>query len=85
MLSNVLPRDVVTMYEAFVSGDTDFAAAEQIRLLPLIHALFSHVNPVPVKCVMAAMGLCREEYRLPLCPLSEEERAVLLGEARRFI
>ncbi len=85
VLSNVLPRDAVAMYEAFVSGDTDLAAAEQIRLLPLIHALFSHINPVPVKCVMAAMGLCREEYRLPLCPLSEEERAVLLEEVRRFI
>lgn len=85
VLSNILPKRTVEMYDAFASGHIAYAADEQIRLLPLIRALFSHVNPVPVKCIMAHMGLCREEYRLPLCPLVESEREALLASAAEFI
>lgn len=85
VVSNLLPERIVGMYEAFVRGDTARAAAEQTQLLPLIRALFSHVNPVPIKCVMAALGRCREEYRLPLCPLSPEERETLLDSVRPFL
>lgn len=84
VVSNVLPRRMVGMYEAFRSGDFARAAAEQTALLPFIKAMFSHVNPVPVKCVMAQLGLCREEYRLPLCPLNDTDRAVLLSAVKDF-
>ena len=50
----------------------------QLKYLPLIHALFSEVNPIPVKAAMAAMGWCEDYLRLPLTPMSEGKRAVLM-------
>ena len=67
VLSNLMPKEVSAMCHSYFSGDVKTAAAEQLRLLPLIDALFAEVNPIPVKFAAARMGLCREEYRLPLC------------------
>ena len=55
------------------------AGREQLRLAPLIRALFCEVNPIPVKTAMARMGLCSDLLRLPLCEMSEENRARLFA------
>lgn len=67
VLSNLMPKETSTMCHKYLSGDVKGAAEDQLRLLPLIDALFSDVNPIPVKFAASLMGLCREEYRLPLC------------------
>ena len=54
---NVLPREAVQLCELFFSGDVRGAAALQCRLLPVIDALFSEVNPIPVKAALAKNGL----------------------------
>lgn len=77
VLSNVRPKAVAALTKAALSGDCDTAAALQARYLPLIDALFSEVNPIPVKAALHAMRLCGETLRLPLTPLSEEKRASL--------
>lgn len=74
VLSNLFPVEVVALYRKFREGDISGATADQIAFLPLVDALFSEVNPIPVKCAASMMGLCREEYRLPLCSPSEETR-----------
>lgn len=74
VLSNLLPRRTSRMCHKYLDGDTEAAAAEQLALIPLIGALFAEVNPIPVKCAAAMMGLCREEYRLPLCAPSQATR-----------
>lgn len=74
VVSNLFPREVSAMCRKHREGDTRGAANDQLALLPLIDALFSEVNPIPVKCAAAMMGLCREEYRLPLCPPTEATR-----------
>jgi len=53
------------------------AAKLNLSALPLINALFSEVNPIPVKAAAAMMGLCSNELRLPLVPLSKEREAHL--------
>lgn len=68
VLSNLMPRETSDMCHKYLAGDVKGAAEDQLRLLPLIDALFAEVNPIPVKSAAALMGLCREEYRLPLCP-----------------
>lgn len=78
VLSNVMPAEVHRLCALWEAGERAEAAALQRSFLPLCRALFSHVNPVPVKAVLAAMGVCREEYRLPLCPLTDEEKAAVL-------
>ena len=77
VLSNIRPRAVKAMTDACLCGDIQTASKLQIDYLPLIEALFSDVNPIPVKAAMAALGICREEVRLPLSPISEEARTRL--------
>ena len=55
----------------------------QLKYLPLINALFSEVNPIPVKAAMAKMGFCEDYLRLPLTPMEEAHREVLFGEMRK--
>ena len=72
VLSNVLPVQTQAMALAALDGDFDTAADLQIRLLPLIEALFSEVNPIPVKAAMKLLGFDCGHGRLPLTPAGEK-------------
>ena len=76
--ANVQPALVHDMVRAFADGDVARARAIQIAGLPLVHALFSEVNPIPVKEALAQMGMIGRSYRLPLCPMAEGTRAQLV-------
>lgn len=78
VLSNVMPAKTVELCERFFRGDVAGSAALQCELLPLTNALFSEVNPIPVKAAMAAMGFCENYLRLPLTPMEEAHEKVLL-------
>lgn len=84
VLSNVAPREGVAMTDKFFAGDVAGAAALQCQLLPLIQALFSEVNPIPAKAAVSAMGFGEEHIRLPLTPMEDAHRAVLLSEMRKL-
>ena len=79
VLSNVLPKKTVEICDRFFKGDVAGARELQLELLPLIHALFSDVNPIPVKSAMAKMGFCKNYLRLPLVELAEEKEKVLFS------
>ena len=79
VLSNLLPRQTVEMYNKFQKGDTAGAAKMQIDYLHLINALFSEVNPIPVKAAMAAMGYGENYVRLPLTPMEKKNEEILLA------
>ena len=72
VLSNVAPEKTKALTDAALDGDFDTAAALQLRLLPLIRALFSEVNPIPAKAAMKELGFDCGNCRLPLTPLTEE-------------
>lgn len=78
VLSNVLPARTVEMCNKFFGGDVMGSAKIQLDLLHLINALFSEVNPIPVKAAMAAMGFCENHLRLPLTPMESANEAKLL-------
>lgn len=78
--SNVVPREVVELCKTCAEGALLTAARLQIALYPLVKALFLEVNPIPVKTALAALGLICDEYRLPMCPMSEAGKAILLAE-----
>ncbi len=78
VLSNVLPKKTVEMCNKFFAGDVMGSAKLQLDLLHLINALFSEVNPIPVKAAMAAMGFCENHLRLPLTPMESANEAKLL-------
>lgn len=74
VLSNVCPVETVAMCDAALAGDFNTASALQCELMPLIELLFCEVNPVPVKQAMKAIGFDCGGYRLPLSPLSAENK-----------
>lgn len=77
VLSNLLPGEVQSICTDFAEGRAEKAALRQARLYPLIRALFSSVNPIPVKYLMSRLGLCRAEYRLPMTAPTGSEKELL--------
>ena len=82
VLSNVMPRATVEICDRFFKGDVAGSCDLQLELLPLINALFSEVNPIPVKAAMTAMGYCEDILRLPLTPMEDANREKLLALMR---
>ena len=72
VLSNLLPAETQALARAALDGDFDTASDLQIKLMPLIEALFSEVSPIPVKAAMKLMGYDCGECRLPLTTASRE-------------
>jgi len=83
VLGNLMPKELVRMVRLALSGNIAEAAALQRRYLPLIHALFLETNPIPVKAALALLGEIEEEYRLPLVPMSEQNKRRLKEEMER--
>lgn len=82
VVANVMPKETHDLCAAALAGDYAKARALQFRLNPLIAKLFCEVNPIPVKTALAAMGLCPDELRLPLCAMGEENKQKLLAAMR---
>ena len=70
--SNVAPAAVSEMVGALNSGDFERGRELHYELLPLFRALFVETNPIPVKAAASLLGLCSDEMRLPLVPMSGE-------------
>ena len=75
VLSNVCPEETVAMANAALAGDFRTAASIQRRIQPIIEALFSEVNPIPIKYAMKCAGYDCGECRLPLGTLSDKNQA----------
>ena len=85
VISNILPKDVVDICKLYFEGNVKDAAALQMKMLPLINAIFSEVNPIPIKALLSFKGFCEEEYRLPLCPMNKEKKESLLTAWDEYI
>jgi 4-hydroxy-tetrahydrodipicolinate synthase len=77
--SNIIPGRFVAFTDALLAGDLARARDLMYDLLPLVRALTIsfEVNPIPVKTAAALVGLCAEEFRLPLTPMSPANRTQL--------
>ena len=83
VLSNIMPRETHDICRLFFEGKIAESRALQLKLLPLINALFSDVNPIPVKEAMNMMGWECGECRLPLVsmqPQAKEHLRILMQE-----
>ena len=80
--SNIAPREVHDMCAAFEAGDLSRAMQIQLRAQPLVEALFSEVNPIPVKKALDLMGKGAGPLRSPLTEMTEAGTAKL-AEAMR--
>ena len=84
VLSNVVPKESVAMTDACKAGDYRTAAEWQCKLLPLVNALFSEVNPIPAKAAVSAMGFGEEYLRMPLTKMEDATRAKMFEEMRKL-
>jgi 4-hydroxy-tetrahydrodipicolinate synthase len=75
--ANQIPKQMKQLCEAALTGDFATARAIHYKYLPLMNANFIESNPTPVKCALAMMELIEERYRLPLVPVSAENRKKL--------
>lgn len=80
VLSNVAPRPTHDICRLWFEGKAQESLALQMKYLPLMKALFSDVNPMPVKAAMNLMGMQVGDCRLPLTTLGEETMAGLKAE-----
>jgi 4-hydroxy-tetrahydrodipicolinate synthase len=75
VVANVAPGDLAMLCDAFADGNLTLAQNTMVRFAPLVRALFSETNPLPVKHALLRMGRIGPELRLPLVPISAEGAA----------
>lgn len=83
-VANIIPSQYHQMTMDYLEGRHKTAAKKQLAMLPLIHAVFAEVNPIPVKAALHIMGKIQKEYRLPLCEPSNETLYLLFDEMKRY-
>lgn len=72
VLSNLMPRQMVSFVQSALEGDFESARQKQDQLYPFFKACFCETNPVPIKTMMALLGKAAGHCRLPLAPLQNE-------------
>ncbi|HEV8437178.1 MAG TPA: 4-hydroxy-tetrahydrodipicolinate synthase [Methylomirabilota bacterium] len=77
VVANFVPRETAELTHAGLAGDWKLARELHLKLYPLSRAMFMETNPIPVKETMAMMGMIEPEFRLPMCRMSESNRAKL--------
>lgn len=82
VLSNLMPKVTSRICSAFLEGNVKESRELQLKLLPLVDALFCEVNPIPVKAAMAKMGYCENLLRLPLTPMEPQNAEKLYALMR---
>lgn len=84
VLSNVCPKETHDIVARFLNGDVAGSCELQLKALPLVHALFCEVNPIPVKTALNLMGMEVGPLRLPMTPMEEANKARLLQAMKEF-
>ena len=82
--ANILPDKLSAMCKAWDARDIKKAQKLHLELLDINQALFIETNPIPVKTALAMMGKVKEEFKLPLCPMSESNKKKLAEVLKRY-
>ena len=84
VMANIIPQDTHDMVMKFLQGDTPGAIKLQLHTLNLIKALFSEVNPIPIKAAVALLGFRTGQCRMPLTEISDKNLELLRGEMKAY-
>lgn len=84
VVANIVPKDVKEMIESFKNGNIKRAQEVNLKLFPLIKAMFIETNPIPVKAALNIMGIISNEIRLPLTEIEEENRRKLITAMKNY-
>ena len=77
VIANIAPQQTHDMCASYMAGDREKALELQMKSLPLVDALFSEVNPIPVKRALNLLGMEVGSLRAPLCEMSDANAPVL--------
>ncbi len=75
--ANIIPKELSEHIHTCLKGDFINAAKQHQNLLKLHQAMFIETNPIPVKEALHMMGMLQLEFRLPMCPLMDNNREIL--------
>ncbi len=84
VMANIIPRETHNMVERFIQGDTKGAIKLQLQTLNLIKALFSEVNPIPIKAAVNLLGFQAGHCRMPLTEISDNNLELLRTEMKAY-
>ena len=84
VLSNVAPRQTHEICSRYFEGDTAGSMELQLKAVPLVEAMFSEVNPIPVKKAVQLMGLCGGTLRMPMTEMEPAHAEKLAEEMKAF-
>lgn len=77
--SNLIPRQMKKLVDYAAAGEMEKAMEIHFKFYQFFCDIFIETNPIPIKAAMAGRNLINEEYRLPLCPMSEDNRKKLIA------
>jgi len=80
VVANILPKATHDMVQLYLNGEVNAARDLQLKMKPLIDALFYETNPIPVKTAMNLLGYQVGELRLPLTEMAESNLAKLTSQ-----
>ena len=84
VMANIIPQDTHNMVMNFFQGDINGAMKLQLQTLNLIKALFTEVNPIPIKAAVNLMGFKAGQCRMPLTELSDTNLEFLRTEMKAY-
>lgn len=84
VVANLVPSPMAELTHSYFRGETDQARALQLAYFPLMKAVFTQVNPIPIKAAMEALGLDSGQLRRPLWTMDSKPRKALLETLRAF-
>ena len=84
VIANIAPKQTHDMVASYLAGDRETALKLQMKSLALVDALFSEVNPIPVKRALNLMGMEVGSLRAPLCEMGDANAALLEREMKAY-
>lgn len=84
VVANILPKETHDMVTNYLNGFEEQSRKEQLKMLKLVKALFSEVNPIPVKKALEKMNMIKGYLREPLIELEEEHEKKLVKEMKDY-
>lgn len=82
--ANIIPAAMSELCSSYFSGNIGRSRQLHSDIFELVKSLFIEVNPIPVKTAAGIMGLCSSELRLPLTPMEEKNKEMLINSMKKF-
>lgn len=82
--ANIDPKRLAEQYASFKSGNHERAQTLHHQLFTLHQIMFVETNPIPVKYALSVMGMIKEEYRLPLVPMTESSKEKVKAVLKKY-